>query len=328
MGRPRKRDKHLPRRMYLVHGGYYLHPKGAKPVHLGRDLPGALTKYAGLIGNQWEGRTLGDVIDRYRAEVLPLKRSAQTRTDQGTALGRLRKAFGHMLPDNITAQHCYSYQDARRGLNGQPVPVAARHEVQLLGHVLAKAIRWGIATRNPARSLDLGPRTPKRRRVTMDQVEQLRALADERMRVAIDFAVSLGQRRGDLLNLRREQLTSAGILVKQSKTGAEVLIEWSADLEAIVARAKALTPQVPGEYLIRKRNGRPYSPGGFASIWKRLMYKVVKAGGQRFTFHDLRSVSADGAATPEEARDRLGHTDVATTKRHYLRGVVKAKPRS
>ncbi len=328
MGRPRKRDKHLPRRMYLVHGAYYFHPKAGKPVHLGRDLPDALTRYAGLIGTQWEGRTLGDVIDRYRAEVLPLKRSAQTREDQGIALGRLRKAFGHMLPDNVTAQHCYAYQDARRGKNNQPVPTAARHEVQLLGHVFAKAIRWGIATRNPARSLDLGPRAAKRRRVTMDQVEQLCSIAGERMRVAIDLAVSTGQRRGDLLNLRREQLTAGGILFKQSKTGAEVLIEWSPDLEAIVARAKALVPQVPGEYLIRKRNGRPYNATGFSSIWQRLMKKIVQAGGERFSFHDLRAVSADGAATPEEARDRLGHTDVATTKRHYLRGVVKAKPRS
>jgi len=58
------------------------------------------------------------------------------------------------------------------------------------------------------------------------------------------------------------------------------------------------------------------------------MTKHVKAGGQRFSFHDLRSVSADGAETAEEARDRLGHADVATTRRHYLRGLTKAKPRS
>jgi hypothetical protein len=38
------------------------------------------------------------------------------------------------------------------------------------------------------------------------------------------------------------------------------------------------------------------------------MEKHVEAGGQHFTFHDLRSVSADWAETVEEARDRLGHT--------------------
>jgi integrase len=114
----------------------------------------------------------------------------------------------------------------------------------------------------------------------------------------------------------------------QSKTGAGVLIEWSADLLAIVDRAKALAPQVPGEYLIRTRRGKPYTAEGFSAIWQRAMAKHVKAGGQRFSFHDLRSVSADGAATAEEAQARLGHVSVQTTKRHYLRGLTRAKPRS
>ncbi len=45
----------------------------------------------------------------------------------------------------------------------------------------------------------------------------------------------------------------------------------------------------------------------------RLMVKYAEAGGVRFSFHDLRSVRADGAATPEEARDRLRHAGVKTT---------------
>jgi integrase len=139
--------------------------------------------------------------------------------------------------------------------------------------------------------------------------------------------VSTGQRRGDLLKLRREQLTDAGIVFQQSKTGAGVLIEWSDDLREIVDRAKRLSPQIPAQYLIRKRNGRPYTAQGFSAIWQRLMQKHVKAGGQRFSFHDLRSVSADGAATAEEAQARLSHASVTTTKRHYLRGLTKAKPR-
>jgi integrase len=57
------------------------------------------------------------------------------------------------------------------------------------------------------------------------------------------------------------------------------------------------------------------------------MAKHVKAGGQRFTFHDLRSVSADGSATAEEAQARVGHASLETTKRHYLRGLTRAKPR-
>lgn len=329
MGRRRTRDRHLPARVYLHHGAYWFRPREGGAINLGDDLGVALAKYAGLIDTQWRGRTTGDVIDRYRTEVLPLKRSLYTREYEAVSLGRLKTVFGHMLPDAITAQHCYQYIDGRRRKkDGKPATVAARHEIALLGHVLAKAIRWGVATRNAARGLDFGPRAEKRRQVTMAEVMALRELASERMRVAIDLAVWTGQRRGDLLALRRDQLTDDGIVFRQGKTGAQVLIEWSDDLRAIVDRAKRLSPQIPAEYLVRKPSGQPYTPDGFSAIWQRLMAKHVKAGGARFSFHDLRSVSADGAATPEEARDRLGHTDVATTKRFYLRGMTRAKPRS
>jgi integrase len=330
MGRRRRTDKHLPARMYLDHGAYFFIPnaKPRKKVWLGRDLGAALTQYGSLIGEAWSSRTLGDVIDRYRIEVLPLKRSEKTRKEQGVQLDRLKKGFGHMLPDNVTSKHCYAYQDARRSESGERVPVAARHEVALLGHIFAKAIRWGASTINPARGLDLGPRSPKRAQVTLEQVEAIKVLANERMRAAIDLAVSIGQRRGDLLTLKWTDVTDAGIYVEQSKGGARVQIEHSSDLDQVLAQLKALKPDIPREFLIRKRNGRGYTEDGFSAIWQRLQRKYAKAGGRRFTFHDLRSVSADGAATPEEARDRLGHADVATTKRHYLRGVTKAKPRS
>jgi integrase len=227
----------------------------------------------------------------------------------------------------LTAQQCYRYLDGRRTKDGQPARTAARHEIVLLGHLLSKAIRWGLATLNPMRGLDFGERAGKRAQVPLGQVEAVRALASERIRVAIDLAVSTGQRRGGLLTLQRSQLTDDGILLRQSKTGADVLIEWSNDLHAIVERAKQLTPQIPAEYLIRTQHGKPYTARGFSAIWQRLMTKHVKAGGTRFSFHDLRAVSADGATTVEEARARLEHASTTITLRHYFHGVTKAKPR-
>jgi integrase len=326
MGRRRTTDRHLPARMYLEHGAYYFRAPGKPRTHLGRELAIALTKYAAIVGENWSGRTLGDVIDRYRTEILPLKRSAQTRADQAKQLERLKIGFGHFLPDSVTAQHCYKYADARRGKDGKPVPIAARHEVSLLGHVFSKAIKWGIATGNPVRYVTL-ERSPKRRQVTMAEVVAVRALANPRMAAAIDLAVNIGQRRGDLLTLKHSDIDDEWLHVEQSKSGAKVDLQRSAAMMAIVGRLKAFKPDIPNEYLIRKRNGRPYTQDGFSAIWQRLQRKYAAAGGKRFTFHDLRSVSADGAATAEEARDRLGHASVSTTNRYYRRGAIKAKPR-
>lgn len=327
MGRRRHTDRHLPAKVYLEHGAYYFRNGKEKRVFLGRQIGEALTKYGTILGPNWKPRTIGDVVDRYRREVLPLKKSEQTRTEEGRSLDRLKKAFGHMLPDNITAQHCYAYIDSRRSKDGKPVPVAARHEIVLFGHVFRKAIRWGSATINPAARLE-HTKSEKRRYVQPAWVEQLRALASPRMQLAIDWAIMIGQRRADLLKLRWTDVQADGIYVKQNKTEAELLIGHSPDLDALLARSKAMTPDIPCEFLIRRANGRGYTKSGFSSNWQRLMRKHVKAGGEKFTFHDLRSVSADGADTDEEAQARLGHTSVETTKRFYRRGVTKAKPRS
>lgn len=332
MGRRRTRDRHLPQRVYLDHGTHWFRPRVGKPVNLGQDFAAALRKYAELVGSTWSGRTLGDVIDRYRTEVLSQKRSEKTRVNEGAALTRLASWAGHMHPDSVTQQQLYQYADRRKKIDRKtqamlPAPEAARHELALLGHVYKKAIRWGIATINPVRGLEKLERKPRRPAVPMAEVDKVRALATERMRVAIDLAVCMGPRRGDLLALKRENLTDAGVQFLNSKGQRMQLIEWSDELRSIVARAKALKPQVPGDYLIRTRSGGPYTGAGFYANWERLMRKHVARGGQHFTFHDLRSVAAD-EGTLEEARDRLGHASAETTQRFYRRGVQKGRPRS
>jgi integrase len=332
MGRKRTRDRHLPPRVYLKNGTYWFIPKGAKPVNLGRDLSEALAKYGQLIHGNWSGRTLGDVIDRYRIDILPLKRSEKTRRNEDDALTRLKLWGGHMLPDGISQQMLYQYADRRKKLDRKtkllvPAPEAARHEIALLGHVFAKAIRWGVASVNPVRGLEKMERKGQRPPVPAAELEAVRALATERMRLAIDLAVCMGPRRGNLLTLTRENETSEGIVFLNTKGQRMQLIEWSDDLRAIVAQLKALKPQMPGRTLLRTREGTPYTAAGFSANWQRLISKHVAKGGQHFTFHDLRSVAAD-EGTLEEARDRLGHASSETTRRFYRRGVQKGKPRS
>jgi integrase len=314
--------------MYLNHGSYYFHPKGAKPVNLGRDLPDALTKYGQLIGSQWSGRTLGDVIDRYRIEVLPLKRSEHTRKNEGAQLDRLKRVFGDLLPDSITTQHCYQYADKRRDKTGKPVPSAARHEIALLGHVFAKAIRWGVATHNPVRAMEKEIKRHDKRYVTDDEYAAVYSCATERMQVAMDLALLTGLRRTDLLSLRRANLTDEGIVIQTSKTGAGLLIEYTPDLSAVIDRAKKLKPQVgPGNYLLRTRAGTGYSALGFSANWRRTVAKAVEKHGIRgFTFHDLRRKSASDSASVKEAQERLGHASEAVTRRFYMARPVRVRP--
>ncbi len=174
---------------------------------------------------------------------------------------------------------------------------------------------------NPVRGLDFGERAGKRAQVPLGQVEAVRALASERIRVAIDLAVSTGQRRGDLLTLRRSQLTDEGVLFRQSKTGADVLIEWSNDLHAIVERAKQLTPQIPAEYLIRTQHGKPYTARllGYLATphdqtrksWRHTIPLPRPARGERGRRRNSR-----GSACPARPCEHRDHAAALLPRRH------------
>ncbi len=132
--------------------------------------------------------------------------------------------------------------------------------------------------------------------------------------------------------LKRAQLTDEGIVFRQSKTGAGVLVEWTDELRKITDRAKALKPQVPVNTLgnttveLTRLTDSP--------IWQRLMDKATKPGkdkaapvlGERFTFHDLRARSAPTTVGLEDAATLLGHASSQTTKSIYRRKMPRATP--
>ena len=62
----------------------------------------------------------------YSIEVLPLKRSKKTRTDEERGLLLLRAVFGRMIPADLTPRDCYRYLDMRRTKDGAVAPIAAR----------------------------------------------------------------------------------------------------------------------------------------------------------------------------------------------------------
>jgi integrase len=323
--------------MTLDYGTYYYRPRGTrKRTNLGQDFGAAMTDYGKLRGTPRKCVTLADVIERYSTDVLPLKKSAATRKDGAAALARLVKVFGHLEPDEITAPQCYEYMDRRvtkeivrasgKVIPSRPAPVAARHEITLLGHVLAKAIRWGAGKSNVVRTLERMPKSKRDRYVEDAEVDALKAIASERMRLAIDLARNIGQRRGDLLKIRREDISDAGIVIRQGKRGKGVLVQMTDALDATVKALWALAPQIPRDYLIRTEHGTPYTARGFSAMWQRLIGKFVTQGGKRFTFHDLRAKAGSDKETIEEAQALLGHGSPETTKRVYKRNLTKARP--
>jgi integrase len=315
--------------------------KSGKPYHrgsdwmpLGDDYVIALQEYAKFAGPVRSCRVLSDTILRYKTEITPLPIKGRNRTKEAIdnelrTLDRFDKLFGHMRQDSLTQQMLYQYidkrVDEREEFKGKhkAAPSAARHDVRFLKKVLTKGIKWGAGSTNAVLNLEFDSDPDDLREVTPEEFNAVYGIANERMQIAMDLAANIGQRRGDLLKIREQDITEEGISIQQGKTRASLIVEWSPGLRETVERARTMKPDIPKDFLLRSKTGKPYTSNGFKSIWQRLQRRALEKGliNSRFKFHHLRKKAATEKAdltTEEEAKDLLGHENLKTTTGKYL----------
>ena len=266
---PPKKDKHLPPSMFFKNGAYYwVEARGKKRKwhRLGTDLPDALAAYGRR--EAFNLQQMHDVFRRYQEEITPGKVNWKAETK---SLHNLDYAFGEAPPRSIQPIHIYQFMDTRP-------PYIGNRELSLLSDVFKKAIRWGVVEENPCVKVQRNPEQPRDRYVTDEEFWSVWELAQPVLRLAMELALVLGLRPGDLLSLNRSHLTDDGILIKPSKTakrtGKSLLFEWTDELEDLVARAKRVRP-VASFYLLPNPRGQRYSDGGFRWAWVNV---IVCAG--------------------------------------------------
>lgn len=326
MGRRRKTNKELPKRVYIHGSTYRYHPAGGKPIPLAKvgDYPGMLRALADLHRERPPMRSMRALFARYEIEILPGK-AATTQADQRRQLQNLAQSFGHMEPADLRQPHAIAYRNKR----AQRYPTAANREMELLSHVCTIAVEWGIMDSNPLRGMRKIRTPPRDRYVTDDEYLQVYSLASPMVQCVMDLALLTGLRRGDIFLLTRSSVTDDGLEVQPGKTkkttGQRLLFEWTPALRAVVARALNIQPQVR-LHIVCNRRGRPYGKNAFDSAWQRLMKRAVARGVEKFEFRDLRRKSASDELSEAVAQKRLGHVSSAITRRVYRVRPSKVKP--
>ena len=328
MGRRRKTDRHLPRRVVRQHGAFYfLRPyrdadgkHRNRWEHLGRSEADMWRAYAEIDIPDEPLSTLGAIMDRYVREWLETRAEA-TRVDYLHALSFLRPVFGDVHPAAVKSAHCYQYQAKR----AKRAPVRANREIAVLQSVFKFAIRLGVVDRNPVAGVERLPEWPRERMPEAWEIAEFLVDAPALLRAYVPIKVLTGLRQGDMLALRRDQLTDDGIMIRAGKTGKRYLIEWSDELRAAVDLAVA-GRTIPSVYVFatstHRGGGKPgqrYTGSGFRSIWQRQMRKTLKRGRLResFTEHDLRAHTATELERLEGLRrvqDLLDHASERTSK--------------
>lgn len=332
VGRLRKTNKHLPKYVTLYHGAFYYRGPATdwKRRHLGAVYADAMREYGSLFRDDGLA-TMGDVLDRYLATVVPQKAEA-TQASNRIEITRCKKVFGQQRPDDVTPVECYGFRDRVAEQSGI---VQANNTLALLKHVFTKAIEWGAVEANPARDVRKIPVQPRTRLPTRAEFELVYSLAPPMLQCAMDLAELTSMDRGSILALERSACGEDGITYMRPKTKRRapraILIEWSAELRAVVKRAKSIRPEFR-QAIIATRSGEQFTPSGFSTVWQRTMVAAedaAKAAGlefSRFHFHDIRAMSITESEDLVEASQRAGHSSTEITQRVYRRKPARVKP--
>jgi len=203
-----------------------------------------------------------------------------------------------------------------------------RGEIALLStgyRVWMRDRKHGIES-NPCFGVTCDRKGSKRTRLlTDDEVQRIIAAADERTAVAIELAILTGFRISDLVSLRWRDIES---YIDTQKTGERLQLERTPELDAILARAKALQSRVASMFVLcNARGAQQFTTGALRLRWEKAVEKAKVADAH---FHDLRAYAATGVFAEhgiDATQQFLGHRAQATTER-YVRGLRPRTVRS
>jgi len=304
---------------------YYYYDLGGKPrrwIALGGDFVEALRKYADLeegSRNRLAMVTFRHVAHRYVAEIMPGKARATQRTNM-IQLERLYEFFDSPPAplDEIKPIHIRKYLDWRK-----PWPVAANREMALFSHIFNKAREWGATDRpNPCAGVRKHKEAGRDVYVDDRMYRLLWEMADIPLREAMDMAYLTGQRPADVLKMDERHLRDGVLEVRQNKTAAQLRIEVTGELAALIdrIRIRKLAFKVRSTALIVDEGGKPLGKDGLRFRFDRAR---EAAGIEKieFQFRDLRAKAGtdkEASGGIRQAQALLGHGSVGMTE-HYVR---------
>ena len=262
---------------------------------------------------------MSDLFNLYERECLP-ELTLRVQRDYRHMLRHLDDVFGYLEPQQVKPRHVVDFLNVKTG------KVHRNRMVMVLSSIFKRAMgSWCIELDlvNPCVVARRHPTKPRTRYVTDEEFQGFRATAPASVQIAMDLALLTGQRQGDILALRWDQIHDGEIWIDQGKSGGErkLAIVISPALEAVLTRARALEPQLPREYVVHTMFGRRYTGDGFRALWQVYMCAWRKAhpNDSRWVFHDIRAKCVSDTTSLQDASLRAGHADPRITSRVYDR---------
>lgn len=305
-----------------------------------------------------KGKTLSDVIERYRSEVLPHKAVSSQRAAESylkhwdAVFGKYALSF--ITPDLISGEIAKLGEagDMRRKEKDGAALVAkakSRKTIKLyrdmLSILMKNAKAWGWTARNPMDGVSqiTKIRNERTRFLSDDEranlLEACKVSDNDQLFTVVVFALSTGARKGEILGLTLADvdLKRGMAIFRDTKNGDTRSIPLARHIRELLTEQVAKTEALYNG-LEEKRETRWLFPrsDGLLPIDIRTAWENArdKAGLEDFRFHDLRHSTASylamkGASLVEIA-EVLGHRTLQMVRRYahlsesHVKGLVES----
>lgn len=263
------------------------------------------------------GKTFADLIASYRAGPKFARLKPRTRADYDKVLTFIADRIGAEDSTRLRRHHVIAYRDQ----NAHAVRFA-NYLVQVLRILMEHAIDRGLRADNPAKGVDLLASTrPPRQPWPADLVQAYRATATGPALLIFELCLGTGQRIGDVLRMRWNDLQDGGVTVRQGKTGTQLWVPLTARLRAALAD----TPR-RGLTIVANPDGRPMA---YKTAQAQVMRIRAQIGAGAFDIHALRHTAASELAalgcTDEQIAALTGHQTARMVARYTATTRQKAR---
>lgn len=206
-----------------------------------------------------------------------------------------RELFGDVELIRIDMVTIRTYLDNYRDSKGVRAPISANRQIQFL----KSAWNWALERHrhvppNPCTGVALNKQTARTRYVTQEEFAAFKATTTGYIPVFMELAYLCRARWSEIAKLKASDLLDEGVRLARAKGSEGEITAYTPRLHYATEQAKAHNPTAPipitgGKFLIHTKKGEPISQNAFQTAWGRAMRAWIAAGGERFTFHDLKA---------------------------------------
>jgi integrase len=261
--------------------------------------------------------TMADLCAAYEERHLPKKRPSSQRDDLSIIRRVILPRFGK---SKVAAIRYVDIEALHRDLS-ITAPYAANRAAALLSKMFSLAIKWGMATDNPAKGIERNSEQPRARYLDADEVNRLQDALDRQANQSTANAIRLllltGARRSEVLSATWDQFNLDGrVWVKPAASVKQKRLHRVPLSTASVTLLRQMRAATSSQFLFPGTGPSGHVVDikkGWAAVCKSAKLEGVRLHDVRHTF--ASHIVSAGSSLPVVGA-LLGHTQAQTTSRY------------